>query len=218
MNDNIKLISITQGAGDLIDKTAQEIIGYVTRVSNKKNQHNFETIPKLIKYCIDNQHWSPFEHAYMTVEITTTRAIAAQILRHRSFTFQEYSQRYSEAFDYEPQCARRQDVKNRQNSIDDLDDDTKQWFLDCQRQVWDLSHSLYEEALDKGISKESARFLLPLNTTTTLYMTGSARSWIHYIAVRTDPTTQYEHRVIADACKEIFNTQFPHISEALGWL
>jgi len=213
----VKLISVTQGAGELIDKNAQDIIGYITRVSNPKNQLNFETVPMLLKYCIDNKHWSPFEHAYMTLEIKTTRAIAAQILRHRSFTFQEFSQRYSEVLEYIPQAARRQDTKNRQNSIDDLSQEDKLWFQATQQAVWDVSYDFYKKALERGIAKESARFLLPLNTETTIYMTGNIRSWIHYIELRSANGTQQEHMDIAIECKKNFIKQFPHIAEALSW-
>lgn len=213
----VRLISVTKGADLLTDKSAQEITGYITRVSNPKNQENFDTMPKLLKYCIDKQHWSPFEHAYMTVEITTNRAIAAQILRHRSFTFQEFSQRYSEVSGCELISARRQDSKNRQSSIDDLDEETKMWFLETQTNIWNDCYKAYLSAIEKGIAKETARFLLPLNTKTTIYMTGNIRSWIHYIQLRTSLGTQLEHKVIADECKKIFKKEFTDIGSALGW-
>lgn len=152
----------------------------------------------------------------MTLEITTTRAIAAQILRHKSFSFQERSLRYAEGLDYKPCEARRQDAKNRQNSIDDLPDKTKEWFLSEQEYLWNQAHGSYEEALSMGIAKECARMLLPLNTVTRLYMKGSVRSWIHYFAVRCLPSTQKEHRDIAIAAREIFNQQFPTIAKALN--
>lgn len=176
-----------------------------------------DTVPKLIKYCIKNKHWSPFEHAHMTLEIETSRGIAAQILRHRSFTFQEFSQRYSEVTEFETYGARRQDVKNRQNSIDDMSQEDRDWFWRLQKETQEFALHDYKEALKRGIAKEQARFLLPLSTQTTLYMTGSVRSWIHYIELRTDPSTQLEHREIAEACKRIFIEQFPNISEALNW-
>lgn len=197
--------------------TAEELIGYIARVSNPSNQLNMDTVPKLIKYCIKNKHWSPFEHAHMTLEIETSRGIAAQILRHRSFTFQEFSQRYSEVTEFETYEARRQDTKNRQNSINDMSPEDNQWFYDTQQIVNESSYTYYQQALQKGIAKEQARFLLPLSTQTTLYMTGSVRSWIHYIELRTDPSTQLEHREIAEACKGIFVGQFPNIAAALEW-
>lgn len=213
----VKLIAITQGCNDLVNKTSQEVISYITRVSNPNNQLNFETAPKLLAYCIRNQHWSPFEHASFTVEITTSRGIAAQILRHRSFTFQEFSQRYSLSDSYIEYPARRQDQKNRQNSIDDIDQKDKEWFKSAQKQVWELSYRLYQESIDKQIAKEQARFLLPLNTTTRLYMTGTIRSWIHYCQLRCDKSTQKEHRDIANECKRIFIENLPDIAKALEW-
>jgi thymidylate synthase (FAD) len=213
-----KLVAITQGAGELINKNAQEVIGYITRVSNPSNQMNFETVPKLLKYCIANRHWSPFEHAFMTVEIKTSRAIAAQILRHRSFFFQEYSQRYSASEENIVYPARRQDLKNRQNSIDDMSEETKIWFEEAQKNLWNNSQSIYQEALRKGIAKEQARFLLPLNTSTCLYMSGNTRSWLHYIELRCDKATQKEHRDIADGCKAIFIEQFPDVARAMEWV
>jgi len=155
--------------------------------------------------------------ADMCVEIKTTRAIAQQILRHRSFNFQEFSQRYAKATEFVTYGARRQDLKNRQNSIDDLPAEVKQWFLDSQKKVQTEGLSLYEQALEKGIAKECARFLLPLNTKTTLYMKGSVRSWIHYIKVRADASTQKEHRDIAQKVKKIFVEQFPNTAAALEW-
>ena len=213
----VKLVAATQGAGELIGKNAQEIVSYVTRVSAPLNQMNFETAPKLLKYCIEHGHWSPFEHAYLTLEIITSRAIAAQILRHRSFTFQEFSQRYAKATKFVPAEARRQDLKNRQNSIDDLNSGDKEWFKRAQNEVIGLATELYRKALDKGIAKECARFLLPLNTETTLYMTGSVRSWLHYVQLREANGTQKEHMDVALACKEILANALPDIAEAMGW-
>lgn len=218
----VNLIANTKGAGKLIaelgrEPNGQEVTGYITRVSNPNNQLNMDTVPKLLAYCIKHKHWSPFEHAYMTLEIETSRAIAAQILRHRSFTFQEFSQRYSVATEFETYPARRQDVKNKQNSIDDMSDEDKDWFEKAQQSVIDASDYYYKEALKRGIAKEQARFLLPLSTKTTIYMTGNLRSWIHYIELRADKSTQLEHREIALECKRIFKEEYPDIAEALGW-
>ena len=213
----VKLISVTQGADSLVNKSAQDLIAFTARVSSPKNQENFDTAPKLIKYLIKNRHWSPLEMVHLCLEIKTSRAIAAQILRHKSFSFQEFSQRYSEAQQFQIYEARRQDLKNRQNSIDDLPEETVQWFDDAQNDVILLANKLYSEALQKGIAKESARFLLPLNTETTLYMCGSARSWVHYIDLRCDKSTQLEHREIAEECKKIFCEQFPDIASAMDW-
>ena len=171
----------------------------------------------LLKTCLREGHWSVFESVSMTIEIITTRAIAAQILRHRSFRFLEFSLRYAKALGYEAYEARRQDTKNRQNSFDDLDKDTKEWFLDAQQAVWSIAHSKYETALELGIAKECARSVLPLNTVTRLYMTGEVRNWINYLKVRCHPATQAEHRAIADSIKGIFIEQFPTISAALDW-
>lgn len=214
----VKLVAITQGAGELVNKTAQEVLSYVTRVSNPGNQLNFDTAPKLLAYCLKHGHFSPFEHAFFTVEIKTSRAIAAQILRHRSFTFQEYSQRYAESADFVEYKARRQDVKNRQNSIDDLSEEDQRWFESAQFYIWRDAYAAYKQALERGIAKECARFLLPLNTETTIMMSGSARSWIHYIQLRTDESTQLEHRQIALECRRVFSEQFPDVAKALEWV
>jgi thymidylate synthase (FAD) len=217
MEQSVKLVAITEGAADLIGKSAQDLISYVARVSNPTNQKHFQTAPKLIKYLIVNKHWSPFEHATFTVEITTSRAIAAQILRHRSFVFQEFSQRYAAAFNCITHEARRQDDKNRQNSIDDMSQEDKDWFDAKQKELWDTSKATYDEALKRGIAKEQARFLLPLSTATTIYMTGSVRSWIHYCELRCGNGTQKEHKDIAIMCRAILAERFPDIAEALGW-
>jgi thymidylate synthase (FAD) len=206
-NQKTKLISLTPDA--------EKVMLYCARVSNPANQNSDN--PKLLDYCIRHGHWSVFEMAHMTVEITTSRAIAAQILRHRSFSFQEFSQRYAEVQAFETYQARRQDNKNRQNSIDDMSEDDKKWFYDAQQQVQDLAMGLYKEALAKGIAKEQARFLLPLNTQTRLYMTGSIRSWLHYLDLRCGNGTQLEHKFIADEIKKIFIDNFPNISKAKGW-
>lgn len=197
----VNLISVTPDA--------EKIMLYTARVSNPKNQNSENT--KLLDYCMRNSHWSVFEMAHMTVEITTSRAIAAQILRHKSFSFQEFSMRYSSVDSFELYPARRQDTKNRQNSIDDMDEETKKWFQEKQKEIWERSYSYYQEALTKGVAKEQARFLLPLNTTTKLYMTGNIRSWIHYLDLRCGNGTQLEHKEIADSIKKIFIQQFPTI-------
>jgi len=195
---------------------AEKHIAYCARVSSPKNQENTE-ISKLLSYCIEHKHFSIFEMATLCVEVTTTRAIATQILRHRSFNFQEFSQRYSEVSSYISCEAREQDNKNRQNSTDTLSDNTKIWFANAQEDIWKQSKSLYDQALKQGVAKESARFLLPLNTSTTLYMHGNLRSFIHYIELRESSGTQEEHRQIALQIKYIFSQQFPVITKGLGW-
>jgi thymidylate synthase (FAD) len=195
----------------------EAVMAYAARVSSPKQAN-----PKfagLLKYCIDHKHWSVFEMVDATIEITTSRAIAQQILRHRSFSFQEFSQRYAAVpkdgfIVYE---ARRQDQKNRQNSVDDLSEFDKKWFEEAQRQVWHLASTLYQDALNRGIAKECARFLLPLNTKTKLYMKGSLRSWIHYCELRCAHGTQKEHKDIADAAMVLLAKKFPITTEALGW-
>lgn len=214
---SVKMVSVTVGVFDLGAKSAQELIAYTARVSNPANQMNMETAPKLIAYLIKNRHWSPFEMAHFTVEIKTSRAIAQQILRHRSFSFQEFSQRYAEATEFVRYPARRQDNKNRQNSIDDMPDSTKAWFDEVQKRNEEDAFAYYKQALDAGIAKEQARFLLPLSTQTTLYMCGSVRSWIHYLDLRCANGTQKEHKDIADAIKDIFIDEFPDVAKALEW-
>ena len=209
---NVELISVTPDA--------EQHMAYVARVSNPKNQDN-EKFAGLLKYCIQHGHWSVFEQAHMTVEIETTRGLAAQILRHRSFTYQEFSQRYADSSllgDTIPLPElRRQDTKNRQNSIDDVDQFVKQDFeLKMQRHFID-GMKLYKEMLDVGIAKECARFVLPLATPTRLYMTGSVRSWVHYIDLRSAHGTQKEHMNVAEAIRNIFCEQFPTVAEALEW-
>lgn len=211
----VRLIAVTKPVAEEIkDFSTEELTSYVARVSNPSNQMSTETAPKLLKYCIKNAHWSVFEHVSMTVEITTSRAIAAQILRHRSFVFQEFSQRYSEVTKFTYYEARSQDLKNRQNSIDNMNQEDKDWFIDAQTTIMLQARDLYEEALRRGVAKEQARFLLPLSTQTTLYMTGNLRNWIHYIDLRTANGTQLEHAEIAREIKEIFIKQFPSIAEA----
>ena len=219
--EQVKLVAITQGAGELIEKNAQEVISYIARVSNPNNQLNFDTAAGLIKYCIKHEHWSIFEHAFMTLEINTTRGISPQILRHRSFTFQEFSQRYADSSQLAVNIPlpelRRQDTKNRQNSIDDVDEFTKQEFEIQIQRHFASSMDLYQTMLDKGIAKECARFTLPLAVPTKLYMTGSVRSWIHYIDLRSSNGTQKEHMDIANACRDVFIDQFSTCAEALNW-
>ena len=208
-----KLISVTPDA--------EKHMAYCARVSNPANQEN-EKFSGLLKYCVKHQHWSIFEQAYMTLELTTTRGIAAQVLRHRSFTYQEFSQRYADSsllMDKIPLPAlRRQDEKNRQNSIDDLDPfDVQNLELQMQT-LFDSSMALYQQMLGRGVAKECARFVLPLAVPTKIYMTGSVRSWIHYIDLRTANGTQKEHMDLALSAKEIFIEQFPAVAEAMEWI
>lgn len=204
---NVKLISVTP--------EAESTIMYCARVSNPANQISKNT--GLINYCIKHGHWSVFEMANMVVEIETSRAIAQQILRHRSFSFQEFSQRYAEAQGFEGYEARRQDTTNRQNSIDDMSDEDQEWFCTVQNDVQEFCDQAYQQALQRGIAKEQARFLLPLSTTTKLYMNGTVRSWLHYLDLRCGNGTQKEHKDIADCIKDIFTEQFPNIAKAKGW-
>ena len=210
---NVKLISVTPDA--------EKMMGYVARVSNPSNQEN-PKVAGLLKYCVKHQHWSVFEQSFMTLEIETTRGLAAQILRHRSFTFQEFSQRYADSsmladtiplFDL-----RRQDTKNRQNSIDDINPHTRQNFEIKIQKHFDDAMQLYQEMLSAGIAKECSRFVLPLAVPTRIYMSGSCRSWIHYIDLRSAHGTQKEHMDIAEACKSVFVEQFPTVAEALEWI
>ena len=210
--NSVKLVTVTP--------EAEKTMGYVARVSNPNNQDN-PKVAGLLKYCIKHNHWSVFEQAHMTVEIETTRGLAAQILRHRSFTYQEFSQRYADSSllgnTIPLPALRRQDEKNRQNSIDDIDPLMQQDFeIKMQRHFVD-GMKLYKEMLDAGIAKECARFVLPLATPTRLYMTGSVRSWIHYIDLRSANGTQKEHMDIANAVRDVFVEQFPICAEALEW-
>lgn len=199
---------------------AEKIMSYCARVSNPSNQNN-DNYAKLLKYCIDHKHWSIFEHATMTLEINTTRGLAAQILRHRSFTFQEFSQRYADTTLLAEEIPlfelRRQDTKNRQNSIDDIENEIKVKWNAKLREHFAKAKAIYDGMIADGIAKECARFVLPLATPTRLYVTGNVRNWIHYIELRTANGTQKEHTDIANQCKTIFIQQFPIISEALGW-
>ena len=210
---NVKFVSITPDA--------EKTMAYIARVSNPKNQDN-EKFAGLLKYCIKHNHWSVFEQSSMTLEIETTRGLAAQILRHRSFTYQEFSQRYADSSLLGEEIPlpklRKQDAKNRQNSTDDLDPFIVQDFeLKMQRHFVNAM-KIYQEMLDQGVAKECARFVLPLATPTRLYMTGSCRSWIHYINLRSAHGTQKEHMNIAEECRRIFTEQFPAVSEALEWV
>ena len=208
---DVKLVNITPDA--------EKTMAYIARVSNPNNQDN-EKFAGLLKYCINHNHWSVFEQSSMTLEIETTRAIAAQILRHRSFTFQEFSQRYADSTQLGtipvPRL-RKQDLKNRQNSTDDLDEFVKQKLELQMKTLFDSATALYQQMLEEGVAKECARMVLPLCTPTRIYMTGSCRSWIHYIELRSANGTQKEHMDIAQACKTVFIEQFPIVSEALEW-
>ena len=207
----VSLISITPDA--------EKTMAHIARVSNPNNQDN-PNYAGLLRYCIKHNHWSVFEQSSMTLEIETTRAIAAQILRHRSFTFQEFSQRYAQSNELgkiELPDLRRQDTKNRQNSIDDVDPFVKQKLEAQMITLFSSAQSLYNQMIEEGIAKECARMVLPLCTPTRIYMTGSARSWIHYIELRSANGTQKEHMDIANACKSIFIDTFPTIAEALEW-
>ena len=207
----VHLISITPDA--------EQTMAYIARVSNPSNQDN-EKYAGLLKYCIKHNHWSVFEQSTMTLEIETTRAIAAQILRHRSFTFQEFSQRYAQTNylgDIELPELRRQDQKNRQNSTDDLDPNVIDTLNKQMQTLFDSSLALYNQMIELDVAKECARMVLPLCTPTRIYMTGSCRSWIHYINLRSAHGTQKEHMDIAEACRQIFIEQFPIVSTALNW-
>ena len=201
-----------------ITPDAEELIAYCARVSNPANQNNTQTSPRLLKYLIKHRHWSPFEMANMVVEIKTSRAIAAQILRHRSFSFQEFSQRYAEVESIpSPPYLRRQDTKNRQNSIDDLDVHTKLYWQNEINELYQKSQDVYQRMLKQGIAKECAREVLPIGSDTTLYMNGTIRSWLHYIDLRAAPETQSEHRRIAEGCKMLINDNMPDVYEAM-WM
>ena len=209
----VKLVSITPDA--------EKTMAYIARVSNPSNQDN-DNFSGLLKYCIKHQHWSVFEQSSMTLEIETSRAIAAQILRHRSFTFQEFSQRYADtnliAEKIPLPALRKQDLKNRQNSTDDLDEFVKQDIEMTITAHFNQAEKLYKRMLEAGVAKECARMVLPLATPTRLYMTGSCRSWVHYINLRSAHGTQKEHMDIAEACREVFTEQFPIVSKALDWV
>ncbi len=211
---NVKLVTVTPDA--------EKTIGYVARVSNPNNQEN-PKVSGLLKYCIKHQHWSIFEQAFMTLELNTTRAIAAQVLRHRSFTFQEFSQRYADSSALVEGAIplpelRRQDTTNRQKSIDDLDPFVRQKYEIWMQHNFTETLKVYQEMLNDGVAKECARMILPMACPTRIYMSGSVRSWMHYIDLRTGHGTQKEHMELAEDCKKIFVEQFPVISEALEWV
>ena len=212
-NESVKLVSVTPNA--------ERHIAYCARVSNPKNQFN-NSSAGLLKYCIQNQHWSIFEHAFLTVEINTSLAIATQILRHRSFTFQQFSQRYADSTKLQVEIPvpelRRQDTKNRQNSTDDLPADVSISFNVKIEEHFKQAIEIYQDMLNAGVAKECARFVLPQATQTRLYMSGSIRSWIHYIDLRSAHGTQAEHKEIAEKCKCIFVDEFPTIASALDWV
>ena len=210
---NVSLVSVSPDA--------ERHMAYCARVSNPNNQDN-ENYAGLLRYCIKHQHWSIFEQAFMTLEINTTRGLAAQILRHRSFTYQEFSQRYADTNLLDTNIPlpelRRQDTKNRQNSIDDIPEEQSKMLLGRIQNYFNEGLDLYNELLREGIAKECARFVLPLATPTRIYMSGSVRSWVHYIDLRSGHGTQKEHMDIANACKSIFTEQFPTVSAALEWV
>ena len=208
MTHQVSLIHITPNA--------EELISYMARVSNPANQNNTETSAKLIKYLIDHKHWSPFEMVNMCVSIETTRSIAAQILRHRSFSFQEFSQRYAQV-ELRPEIPelRRQDLKNRQNSIDDLDEDKKKFFDAKIGHLYSECYRVYQDLLDAGVAKECAREVLPMSAPTKLYMNGTIRSWLHYCDLRTSNGTQKEHAVIAAQIQDLLYQHLPSVSDAM---
>ncbi len=202
-----------------ITPNAEELIAYMARVSNPANQNNTETSQRLIRYLIEHKHWSPFEMVNMCVEINTTRSIAAQILRHRSFSFQEFSQRYSDISSIGTPAIpalRRQDTKNRQNSIDDIDEDKKKFFDAKIQHLYSECYNVYQDLLDAGVAKECARDVLPLATPTRLYMNGTIRSWIHYCQLRCANGTQEEHRIIATGAYKLLQEHLPNVCAVLA--
>ena len=211
---SVKLVSITHPKMDGLS-TAEELISYCARVSNPSNQMNMDSSSKLLSYLIKHKHWSPFEMVDMTVAIVTRRSIAAQILRHRSFSFQEFSQRYSTATDIQKIELRKQAKTNRQSSEDVVLDSS---LLTLVENHMERGKELYHFLIEKGVARETARDVLPLATETTMYMKGSIRSWIHYLELRCSDDTQLEHRIIANNIKDIFTKNFPNISKALSWV
>lgn len=208
---SVRLVAYTKPAEDM---RPDEFVGYCARVSNPANQYAHDTAPKLLKYLRDNHHWSPFEMASATLAIKTSRDIGRQILRHRTFSFQEFSQRYAEVTEFVPRTARAQDKKNRQMSHDVLHDDDKDWFNAAQEEVLDMAVDLYTGAIEKGIAKECARALLPEGlTATTMYMSGTLRSWYHYVMLRGGNGTQLEHMDIAEKCRAALATVYPSLFE-----
>jgi thymidylate synthase (FAD) len=215
---NVTLVSVTEPkvstATGIPSMSAEDLIAFCARVSNPKNQANTATAPKLLKFLIKHKHWSPFELASMCVEIKTSRAIAAQILRHRSFSFQEFSQRYSQATELEGLELRSPAEKNRQSSSKEITDHKLKAKAAA---IMHQAKAVYDDLIEAGVAKECARAVLPLGTQTTMYMNGTVRSWIHYIKLRTEENTQKEHRDVANKIKDIFIKQFPNVSEALEW-
>jgi len=212
----VSLVGMTQPSATTGCHTANELIAYAARVSNPGNQNNAETAPKLLKYLIKNAHWSPFEMVSVTMEIKTTRDISRQIIRHRSFSFQEFSQRYAVSSNYVDREARLQDPKNRQNSVETDDKALQEDWNMKQHEVVNKAKEVYEWALDKGIAKEQARAVLPEgNTETTLYMAGTLRSWVHYCDLRMANGTQKEHMEVAAKCWEVLSHHFPDVVQAV---
>jgi len=210
----VKLIALTQPVDLEGISDAEELVSFIARVSNPTNQLNTETAPKLLKYLVKHKHWSPYEHVFITFEIKTSRAIAAQILRHRSFTFQEFSQRYSETTELENVEWRNQGKTNRQVG-DEIVEIPQHLKDDFNRLQWDAKR-LYKILVDEGVAKECARMVLPLNTSTTMYMSGSLRSWIHYLQIRNTIETQKEHRIIAQNIQSILEEKFKVVFGALN--
>ena len=212
----VSLVGMTQPSATTGCNTANQLIAYVARVSNPENQNNDKTASKLLKYLIKHEHWSPFEMVSATLEIKTTRDISRQIIRHRSFSFQEFSQRYAESTNFETRECRLQDQTNRQNSIETEDRELAEWWKMAQKELIQKSKLVYQTALDHGIAKEQARAVLPEgNTETTLYMSGTLRSWIHYCKLRRSNGTQKEHMIIADQCWDVLSQHFPDVSKAV---
>ena len=215
----VRFVSATVGVdADGNTLSAEELIVYTARVSNPANQNNHDTAPKLIAYLVKNKHWSPFEQADLTVEIKTSRAIAQQILRHRSFSFQEFSQRYAEVTEMEPIQLRKTGATNRQSSEEVFDPELGHEgdkASEIIKEFLEASQLVYRSLLDNGVAKECARFVLPMTTQTTIYMKGSVRSWIHYLQIRCGEHTQLEHREVAEAIRDVFKIEFPNISTAL---
>jgi thymidylate synthase (FAD) len=213
---NVKLLSHSQPTKEFANlgiENAQELIAYCARVSNPSNQFNTQTSEKLIRYLVEHQHWSPLEMVSACIEITTTRDIARQILRHRSFSFQEFSQRYADPtqdLSFVRRAARLQDTQNRQNSIESDDEDLALWWDSAQQEIIDLAQKHYARAIERGIAKEQARAILPEgNTVSKLYMNGTLRSWIHFIELRSANGTQREHQEVARACAQVIAEIFP---------
>ena len=215
MTCEVKLVGMTSPSAITGCNTAEDLIAYAARVSNPANQNNTKTSGKLLKYLIKENHWSPFEMVSVTMEITTTRDISRQILRHRSFSFQEFSQRYAEATEYEIPDLRSQDLKNRQNSIDDIPESAVEFYEEVIQHHMDSAMDIYHSLIEYGVAKECARAVLPLNTSTRLYMSGTIRSWLHYCDLRCSNGTQREHQLIADSIKELLFSEIPSIACAM---